>query len=315
MRLLKSVWTGNVKLVKNTWKNNELLLMALPAIVLLIMFKYIPMFGLSLAFKNFNYADGIWRSPWCGFENFRYLFMNGELVWRLVRNTVGYYFLFTVTGQIFSIAVAICINEMVFKRLARYLQSAMILPTFISYIAISYILYAFLESDNGIINNAIASMGGEKISFYLESKWWPIILLVVRSWKNVGYGSVLYLSVLVGIDQGLYEAADIDGASPKQKLWYITIPMLTSMVIINVLLNLGHIMNSDTGLFYQVTKNSTALYPTTQVLDSYVLVALSQGIDYGRTAAVTFFQSIVGFIMVIVANLSARKYAPESALF
>ncbi len=304
-----------MKLLKNTWKNRTLLLMAMPAVIIFIMFRYVPMFGLVMAFKDFNYADGIWNSPWNGLENFKFLFMVGDTAWQLTRNTVGYYLIFTITGTIGNIALAIGINEMVFKRLAKYFQSAMILPTFISYIAVSFVVYALLNTDTGMINQMIAAFGGKKISFYLKPEYWPFILTLVRTWKSIGYGSVLYLSVLMGIDQNLYEAADIDGANAWQKMKYITLPMLVPMVVVMTLLGLGSIMSSDTGLFFQVTKNVGALYPTTQVLDSYVLNAISNSGDYGMTAAATFYQSVVGCVLVIVTNLIVRKFSPDNALF
>ncbi len=303
-----------MKFLKNTWKNKTLVLMALPAVILFVMFNYVPMFGLVLAFKRFSYADGIWLSPWNGLENFKFLFTGGT-AWRLIRNTVGYYIIFTIVGTIGNIAIAIGIKEMVHKKLSKTFQSAMILPTFISYVAVSFIVYALLKSETGIVNRVIIALGGENIPFYMEAKYWPYILTFVSVWKNIGYGSVLYLSVLMGIDPSLYEAADIDGASSFQKMRTITLPMLAPMVTVMTLLGLGGIMHSDTGLFYQVTKNVGILYPTTQVLDGYILDALSRNVDFGLTGAATFFQSVVGFMMVVSVNLIVRKFSPENALF
>ena len=291
-----------MKLLKNTYKNRTLLFMALPAVIIMILFSYVPMFGLVLAFKDFNFAKGIWGSDWCGLDNFKYLFLVGETAWRLTRNTVLYYIAFTITGTVGAVMLAIGINEMVLKKTGRMFQSFMILPTFISYIAVSFVVYAFLKNDTGILNRLIVSLGGDAIRFYQDDSKWPVILLIVNMWKNIGYSSVLYLSVLTGIDPNLYEAASIDGASAKQKMWYITLPMLVPMVIIRTLMGLGRIMHSDTGLFYQVTKNSPALYDTTQVLDSYVLNAIMSSTDYGMTAATTFYQSVVGFIMGVRTN-------------
>ena len=304
-----------MKLLKNTYKNKTLLFMALPAVVIMILFNYVPMFGLVLAFKKFNFAKGIFGSDWCGLDNFKYLFLVGETAWKLTRNTVLYYIAFTITGTVGSVMLAIGINEMVLKKTGRMFQSFMILPTFISYIAVSSVVYAFLKNDTGMLNRLIVSLGGESIRFYQDDSKWPIILLIVNMWKQIGYGSVLYLSVLTGIDPNLYEAAAIDGASAKQKMWYITLPMLVPMVIIRTLMGLGRIMHSDTGLFYQVTKNSPALYDTTQVLDSYVLNAIMSSTDYGMTAATTFYQSIIGFVMVVGTNLIIRKISPDNALF
>ena len=304
-----------MNLLKNTYKHKSLLLMAMPAVIIMILFNYVPMFGLILAFKDFNFAKGIWGSDWCGLDNFRYLFMVGETAWRLTRNTVFYYLIFTVVNTIGSVMLAIGINEMVFSKTGRTFQSFMILPTFISYIAVSFVVYAFLKNDTGILNRLIVALGGENIRFYQDSSVWPVILVIVNMWKQIGYGSVLYLSVLAGIDPNLYEAASIDGASTRQKMWYITLPMLVPMVIVRTLMGLGRIMHSDTGLFYQVTKNSPALYDTTQVLDSYVLNAIMTSTDYGVTAATTFYQSIIGFLMVVGTNMIIRKISPDNALF
>lgn len=273
------------------------------------------MAGLVVAFKKFNYADGIFKSPWNGLENFRYLFMVGDTAWRLTRNTIGYYLLFTFFGTIGNVAIAIGINEMIHKRTAKYFQTCMILPTFISYIAITFIVKAFLQSDIGIINRFRLMLGLQSIRFYQNSEYWPVILLIVKLWKGIGYGSVLYLSALAGFDQQIYEAADIDGATAWQKLWRITIPMLMPTVIVMTLLGLGNIMHSETGLFYQVTQNNAMLYNTTQVLDSFVLNALMKNTDYGMTSAATFYQSVVGFIMVMATNWFVRKASPDDALF
>lgn len=302
-------------LLKNTWKNRTLLFMALPAVILLIIFHYVPIAGLVVAFKKFNFTDGLFKSPWNGVANFGYLFKVGDTAWRLTRNTIGYYLIFTITGTIGNIAIAIGINEMIFKRAAKYFQSMMILPTFISYIAVAFVVKAFLQNEIGIINRFLIMMGGENYSFYLNPRWWPLILTLVKTWKGIGYGSVLYLSVLTGIDHALYEAAAIDGANTWQKLRYITLPMLVPMVIVMTLLGLGNIMHSDTGLFYQVTQNNGLLYETTQVLDSYVLNAIMSSVDFGMTAAATFCQSIVGFVMVVGTNLIVRKISPDDALF
>lgn len=304
-----------MRLAKNTWKHKTLFLMALPTVIMLILFNYVPMAGLVVAFKKFNYVDGIFFSPWNGLENFRYLFMVGDTAWRLTRNTVGYYLLFTLFGTVGSVAVAIGINEMIYKKTAKYFQTCMILPTFISYIAITFIVKAFLQTDVGIVNRLLESLGMKGIRFYQKSEYWPYILTIVKLWKSTGYNSVLYLSALAGFDQQLYEAADIDGATASQRLWRITIPMLMPTVIVMTLLGLGNIMHSETGLFYQVTQNSTLLYPSTQVLDSFVLNALMKNTDYGMTSAATFYQSVVGFVMVMVTNWVVRKTSPEDALF
>lgn len=303
------------KNVKSLWKDRTLILMALPAVIILILFSYIPMTGLVLAFKKFDYSLGLYASPWCGFDNFKQIFLVGDTFWRITRNTVGYYVLFTLTGVICEIALAIGISELSYKKTGKYLHSTIILPTFISAVALQYIVNAFLNSKTGMLNHLIMALGGKSINFYLEASYWPLILTIVNLWINAGYGSILYLSALSGIDPELNEAAALDGATRWQRIRYITLPMLIPMASIKLLLGLGSIMHSNTGLFYQVTKNSGALYSTTQVLDSYVLNAITTSGNYGSTAAVTFYQSVIGCFMMVVVNLIVKKISPENSLF
>lgn len=314
---MKKLKRGKLKNdLKSLWRDRELIVMSLPAVILVVMFKILPWSGLQLAFKKFSYAKGIFGSPWVGLNNFKFLFLSGDVFVRMTRNTVAYFVLFTIVGTIGAVALAIALNELVFKNSAKIMQSVMIMPTFISYVAITFIVNAFLDYRVGMINQAITSGGGEAIQFYMEAKYWPLILTIVRIWKNVGYSSVLYLSVLAGVDPEMYDAAAIDGANTFQKIRYITIPMLIPMISIRTLMSLGNIMESDTGLFYRVTKNTGALYPTTQVLDSYVMNAImNTGGNFSTTAAVTFYQSIIGFVLTIVVNLIVRKKSPEHALF
>lgn len=300
---------------KRLWYDRALVLMAMPAVILLVLFNYIPMTGLILAFKNFDFSLGLYKSPWCGLENFRYLFLVGDTFWKITRNTVGYYIAFTAIGVVTEVLIAIGINELVFKRAGKIMQSIMIMPTFISYVAVSYIVYALLRPNIGMIPQILTSMGMKAPTFYMSKEYWPFILIIVNTWKNAGYGSVLYLATLTGIDPELYEAASLDGANTWHKMRYITIPMLSTMIVIKVLLGLGNIMHSNTGLFYQVTRNMGPLYDTTQVLDSYVLNSIMTSINYGASSATTFYQSVVGLIMVVSVNLIVRKISPEHSLF
>ena len=300
---------------KRLWKDRTLVLMALPAVVLLIMFNYIPMTGLVLAFKKFDYKLGLYASPWNGLDNFKQLFLVGDTFWRMTRNTVGYYILFTAVGTVCQIALAIAVHELVFKKFSKTVQCILILPTFISAVALRYIVSSMLQLEVGVVNKLIVNLGHEQINFYLQPKYWPMILTIVNTWKGTGYGSVLYLSVLAGIDGELYDAAMVDGANTWQRIRYITLPCLIPMVSIRLLLGLGGSMQSDTGLFFEGTKNTGALYPTTQVIDSYLLNAINNASAYGQTAAATFYQSVIGCIMVVGVNLIVRKISPDDALF
>lgn len=295
----------------NTWKHRAHVVMALPAFLVLFFIMYVPMAGLVMAFKNFDYTLGIWKSPWNGLENFKFLLASKSAFVTMTRNTLIYYLIFTFVGTLLNVTLAIAIDQFVFKRVAKAMQTLMIIPVFISYAAVQFIVYAFISTDTGILNNAL----GVNIRFYSTASWWPLILTIVKIWNSVGYGSVLYMSVLAGIDTELYEAAEIDGANKWQKIWHITIPALIPMITVMLLLSVGGIMRSDTGLFYQVTRNSGVLYPTTQVIDSYVLNAIFKNSNFGFTAATSFFQSIVGLLLMLFANGMVRKIAPENALF
>ena len=295
----------------NTWKHRAHVVMALPAFLILFFIMYVPMAGLVMAFKNFDYTLGIWKSPWNGIDNFKFLLASKATFMTMMRNTLLYYIVFTALGTFLNVVLAIAIDQFVFKKMAKTMQTIMIIPVFISYAAVQFIVYAFISTDTGIINHAMDS----NIRFYSVASYWPVILTIVKMWNSVGYGSVLYMSVLAGIDTELYEAAEIDGANKWQKIWNITIPALIPMITVMLLLSVGSIMKSDTGLFYQVTRNSGVLYPTTQVIDSYVLNAIFKNSNFGFTAATSFFQSVVGLLMMLFANGMVRKIAPDNALF
>ncbi len=295
----------------NTWKHRAHVLMALPAFLILFFIMYVPMAGLVMAFKNFDYSKGIWGSPWAGLDNFKFLLASKATFISMTRNTILYYLLFTAVGTFLNVSLAIAIDQLLLKNVAKTMQTLMIIPVFISYAAVQFIVYAFISSDTGIINHAL----GTSTRFYTTANLWPWILLFVKIWKDTGYGSVLYMSVLAGIDAALYEAAEIDGASKWQKIWHITLPSLVPMITVMLLLSVGNVMRSDTGLFYQVTRNSGILYPTTQVIDSYVLNAIFKNSNFGFTAATSFFQSVVGLLLMLFANGVVRKIEPEGALF
>lgn len=301
---------------RESFRNRALILMALPGIILVFMFNYMPMFGITVAFKTYNYGLGVWNSPWCGFDNFKLLLTNMSVTTRIVRNTLGYYFLFTAVGTVANVALAIALYECVFKRFAKVAQTIMIMPTFISFIAVTYIVNALLNNSTGMINSILKSMGKTPVNWYISPQYWPFILTVVNIWKGTGYGSILYLSALSGMDQEIFEAAEIDGAKKGQQIRYITLPMLTGMICILLLLGLGGIMHSNTGLHYQVTKNVGLLYSTTQTIDAFILNALTSGSsNFGMNGAVTFFQSVVGCVMVVVTNLIVRRWDPDKSLF
>lgn len=297
--------------LKNTWQHRAHVVMALPAFLILLFFSYVPMSGLIMAFKSYDYSKGIWGSPWNGIENFKFLLASKATFISMTKNTLMYYFIFTILGTFLNVVLAIAIDQFLFKKCAKVMQTIMIIPVFISYAAVQFIVYAFIASDTGIINDVL----GTNIKFYSSASLWPMILTVVKMWNSVGYGSVLYMSVLAGIDTELYEAAEIDGANKWRQIWHITLPALLPMITVMLLLSVGNIMRSDTGLFYQVTRNSGSLYSSTQVIDSYVLNAIFKNSNFGFVAATTLFQSVVGLLLMLFANGVVKKISPDNSLF
>ena len=285
--------------------------MAMPAFLVFLIFSYIPMTGLVMAFKDFDFKMGVWNSPWNGLDNFKFLLVSKSTFAQITFNTIAYYVIFTVIGMFLEFVLAIAMDQLVFKKLGKVMQCVLIIPIFISFTAVQFIVYAFLSSDTGMINHLF----GVSTRWYMEAKYWPIILTIVKIWNGTGYGSVLYMSVLAGIDPQLYEAADIDGANKWQQIKHVTLPSLIPMITVMLLLSVGSIMHSDTGLFYQVTRNSGTLYSTTQVIDSYILNSIFHNSNFGFTAAATFFQSIVGTVLILASNAAVKKVSPDNALF
>lgn len=300
--------------IRNNW---QLYVMAVPAVVLLFCFAYLPMGGLIIAFKKYNFKLGIWGSPFMDpwYKNFEILFKNNSAALNAIKNTILLNALFISVGTVFALALALCFNEITSKYLKKITQSITFLPYFISTVVIGIFVSGLLGYDNGVINRLIVALGGEKVAFYMEAKWWPWFLLIVNIWKGAGYNAVVYLATISGIDSSYYEAAKIDGATRWQQTRYISLPLLKPTVITMTLLSIGKIMNSDFGLFYNVTGDMPTLYATVDVIDTYIYRALRELGDIGMSSATGFFQSIVGFVLVILSNRAANKYSEEGALF
>lgn len=296
-------------------KYAPLLIMMIPGLLYLLINNYLPMFGLAIAFKNVNFAKGIFQSDWVGFANFEYLFKTSD-AYIITRNTILYNIVFIGLGTVLSLACAILLNEIRHKKLLKAYQSIITLPHLISMVIVSYLVYALLSPDTGFLNKTVLPwLGIEEISWYTETKYWPWILTIVHFWKSVGYSSIVYFAALLGIDEEYYEAARLDGASRWQQIRRITIPILTPVIIMLTLLNVGRIFYSDFGLFYQVPMNSGALFETTATIDTYVFRGLMGNSDIGMSTAAGFYQSIVGFMLVMLANYIVRRRNKDNALF
>lgn len=297
---------------KQIWKYRSLYLMMLPGIIYLLINNYLPIGGLVLAFKKYDYKAGIWGSEWVGFKNFKFLFSTND-AWLMIRNTLGYNFIFIILGTVFAVMVAIILNEIKAEVPKKVYQVFILIPYLISMVVVSYIAFAFLSTDSGFINNSI--LEGNKVNWYMQEKYWPYILVIVNLWKSFGYNSIIYYATVIGIDSSLYEAAVVDGATRWQRIWHITLPGLRPTIITMTLLAIGRVFYSDFGLFYQVPMNSGLLYDVTTTIDVYVYKGLILLNDIGRSAAAGFFQSVCGFFLVLTANLVVSKIDKDNALF
>ncbi|WP_245599908.1 ABC transporter permease [Paenibacillus harenae] len=289
--------------------------MCLPAIAFFIVFAYLPMPGLYLAFINYNYSDGIFKSAFVAFDNFRFLVINGDL-WRLSFNTVAYNLVFIVLGNVLQIFVAILLNEIRKKWFKKVSQTIMFLPHFISAVLIGLIAYNILSYDYGFLNGVLQSLGMEPVKAYSNPSVWPFIIVLTYLWQSTGYGSIVYFAAIMGLDNEIIEASEIDGANAFQRIIYIIIPWLKPTFIILMLFSLGGILKGNFGLFFNlVGANNTALYATTDIIETYVFRSLMTNFNFSLGSAVSLYQSVFGFIIVITANWLVRKASPENSLF
>lgn len=300
--------------IKKIRKYLPVYIMLLPGFAYLLINNYIPMTGMIIAFKNVDYAKGILRSDWIGLKNFEYLFKTPD-AFRITRNTLLYNVAFIIVNLVIGVLFAILLSEIRSRISVKIYQTVILLPYMISMVIVSYLAYAFLASDTGLLNGILTFLGLQKISWYTEQKYWPFILTFVNCWKYVGYGTVVYLASILGIDRSLYEAASVDGISKLQEIRYITVPMIKPTIITMTLLNVGRIFYSDFGLFYQVPMNSGALLNATNTIDTYVYRGLITLGDIGMSSAAGVYQSVVGFVLIMAANWLTRKYSSENALF
>lgn len=294
--------------------NVQLALLALPAVALLFIFAYIPMGGIVIAFEKFQVSGGVFGSPWVGFKNFEFFFKSSD-AWRTIRNTIGLNFLFMVVGLIGSIAFAMMCFYLRSKRSIKAYQTITIIPSFLSMVVVGYLVYALLKPNGGVINQLVQAFGGDPVKWYSEPKYWPVILLIVTLWCGVGNGSLFYFASLMGIEPDYFEAASLDGATKWQQFRYIILPFLVPLITIMQTLNIGKIFRADFGLFFNVTRDAGALYPTTDVIDTYIYRALIKVGDIGMSAAVGLFQSVCGFVLILITNFIVRRIDKDSALF
>lgn len=294
--------------------NPFLCLLCLPAIIWFCIFAYSPLVYLLAAFKRYSPAKGLWGSEWVQLENFK-AFFGSDAFFRVTFNTIFLNILFIATQTIISIAIAIALSEIGNRIFKKVTQSIVILPHFISWTVIALLCEALLRTQNGFINNFISSIGLEKINFYQNADVWPVLLVCLRIWQGAGYGSIVYLATIAGLDQDMYEAARVDGATRSQCIRYLTIPLLKTTVIMLTIMSIGKIFNGDFGMIYNLVGTNSMLYRTTDVIDTYTYRMLVESTNIGQSAAVSFYQSIMGFFIVMITNAVTKKLDPDSALF
>jgi putative aldouronate transport system permease protein len=306
--VLKSTRGSRWKFLKGHLFRRNLIwfLMAMPAVLWLFIFKYLPLFGVWIAFTDYKVRRGIFGSDFVGLDNFRFLFATDTAV-RATFNTVVLNLMFMSAGAVLALFVAWLLFEVYTSKLTKYYQTLLLLPRFISWVVVSYFVYALLATDNGLINTLLRSTGLQPVSWYTSPEHWRGILVLIRLWSGVGIGSLIYLSGMLAIDPQLFEAAKIDGASRWQQFTHVTFPMVLPLLVINLLLEMAYIMNADFGLFFQVTRNQPLLYPVTDVLDTYIYRSLTVTNNISMASAAQFYQSIIGFMLVLLFNWIVRR--------
>ena len=300
--------------------DTELTLLGLPATVWFVVFCYLPMFGLIIAFKNFKLSPGqgflysLFHSDWAGFDNFKF-FLTSNTFGLLLRNTILYNLVFIIINLVLPVTLAIIINQLYSKFASKCYQTMMFLPYFMSWVVVSYFVYAFLNPDKGLANSIIMGLGGEKVMWYSAPQYWPFILVFMSTWKSMGYNMVVYLASITGIDGSLYEAAILDGATKWQQAKYITLPSIKPMIIIMFILNIGKIFYSDFGLFWQVTQRVPAsLYNTVSTFDTFIYQSLQSQISIGQAAAAGLFQAVCCCVTILITNFIVSKLDEDSAI-
>lgn len=300
--------------LKRLYKEKILILMTLPIIIHYILFNYIPMFGTIIAFKDFDYANGFFKSPWVGLKNFEFLFKTSD-AFLITRNTLLYNVVFIGLGMFLAICMAIIFDLLGRSKLNKINQTLVLFPHFISWVVASYFVSSFLNVEKGMVNKILLQLGMDEVDWYSYKSVWPYILTISYIWKTIGYNSIIYYSSIKGFDTEYYEAAKIDGASWFQQIRYITFPMLKSIAIIMFIISIGSIFYSDFGLFYLVPKNSGVLYDVTSTIDTYVYNGMINGGNISMSAATGVYQSLVGFVLVVFTNTMVKKISPDNALF
>ncbi|MCR2806313.1 ABC transporter permease [Paenibacillus soyae] len=295
-------------------KNKFLYLLALPGMIWFFVFAYLPMGGIIIAFQDFKAMQGIAGSEFVGLKNFRFFFRSNDWI-QIVTNTLFLNVLFIVFNTLAAVAIAVMVTELGGKWFKKLTQSVMIFPHFLSWTVVAMFVMAFVATDGGFINQILSAFGIPPVQFLSSPEYWPFILVLLKIWHGAGFASIVYMATISGINPDIYESASIDGASRFQKIRFITLPLLKPTVILLLILAVGGIFNGDFGMIYAIIGRNPPLYPTTDVIDTYLFRAMMDLGDMSMSAAIGFMQSLIGFLLVLSVNAIAKKLAPESAIF
>ncbi|MCD8014813.1 MAG: ABC transporter permease subunit [Lachnospiraceae bacterium] len=296
------------------WQSRVLILMCVPAILFFFAFNYMPLPGIYVAFVKYNYRDGIFGSTFVGFQNFKFLFSSGKL-FQLTRNTILYNLAFILLGNVMAVFVAILLNELRSRKFVKVSQTIMFLPYFISQVLVGLLVFYLLNYDSGFVNGVLGSLGLELFAPYSNASVWPVILILVYLWQQTGYNSVVYFAAIMGIDESMLEAAKVDGANGFQRIRYIILPSLKGTIVILLLFALGGIVKGNFGLFYNIIGTNSLLYGTTDIIETYVYRATLTDFNFSTASAVGLYQSVIGFVIVMVVNFIVKKIEPDYSLF
>lgn len=313
-RVMKRKKNGEMTFIQKVVRYRVLLLMCLPAIVFFFLFNYVPLPGIYVAFVKYNYRDGIFGSKFVGLQNFEFLASSGKLL-SLTKNTILYNIAFILLGNFLAVFVAILLNEMRSKWFKKVSQTLMFLPYFISQVLVGILVFNLLNYDTGFVNGILTKLGMERWQPYSDPSVWPVLLVIIYLWQQTGYNSVVYFASIMGIDGEMMEAAKVDGANGFQRIRYIILPSLKPTIVILLLFALGGIVKGNFGLFYNIVGTNPILYETTDIIETYVYRATMTDFNFMTASAVGLYQSIVGFVIVMVVNYVVKKIEPDYSLF
>jgi len=301
-------------LAREIKKNGSLFILISPGVLFTFIFSYIPLLGLYFAFTRFNFRDGLWNSPFVGLRNFDFL-LNSNILLNITKNTILYNIAFIIFGNLTAILAAVFLSEIASRNFKKITQSIMFLPYFVSFVLISAFVYNLFNYEFGTVNSILKGLGRESVDIYSEVGIWKYILIAFHVWKQLGYCSVIYMAAILGIDEGIYEAAEIDGAHVFQKVWYVVLPQIVSTFFVILMFNIGSILKGQFDLFWQVIGNNSLLYKATDIIDTYVYRTLTTTFDMGMATAAGLYQSVFGLLLVSLVNYILRKKSPDNALF